>query len=118
MNPNSPNNQDASTRLARHVICNPNDFADRPAVRASAWSVLKVALGHSVDLDSMAYILLDTHRVPITAKSIADTRKQIETALDETSPHNAPRQIRITQRVRKYALSIGCPLAPHGGDAA
>lgn len=104
--------------FARDIITNPNRFADQPTVRAAAWAAMKVARGQTVDLDSMAYTLLDTHRVPVTAKSIADTREQIETALDETTPQNIPRQIRIKQRVSNHARAIGHTMAPHGGDAA
>jgi hypothetical protein len=100
------------------IIKNPNAFAEQPTVRAAAWAAMKVARGQTVDLDSMAYILLDTHRAPITAKTIADTRGQIETALDETTPQNVPRQIRIKQRVNNHARTIGHIMAPHGGDAA
>jgi hypothetical protein len=118
MSPNTPSTNETLTKPARYVVCNPNDFADQPTVRAAAWAAMKVARGHSVDLDSMAYILLDTHRAPVTAKTIADTREQIETALDETTPQNVPRQIRIKQRVSNHARTIGHTIAPHGGDAA
>ncbi len=105
------------TKSAHEIITNPNDFADQPTVRAAAWAAMKVAQGHSVDLDSMAYILLDTHRAPITAARIADTREQIETALDETHPQNPSRRIRIKQRVRNHAQANGYDVAQTGSTA-
>ncbi|MEH6522592.1 hypothetical protein [Sulfitobacter sp.] len=106
------------TQSAHHIITNPNDFTDQPILRAAAWAAMMTARNNAISLNSMAYTLLDTHRVPVTAKTIADTREQIETALDETTPQNVPRQIRIKQRVCNHALTIGHTMGPHGGDAA
>jgi hypothetical protein len=100
------------------IIKSPNAFAELPTVRAGAWAALKAARGHTSDLDSMAYILLDTHRVPITAKTIVDTRKQIETALDKIDVSCPPRQIPIKQRKNNHARPISLTIDPYGGDAA
>ncbi len=118
MTSNIPSISDTVTQPARYVVCNPNTFAEQPAIRAAAWAAMKAARGHASDLDSMAYILLDTHRAPISAKTIVDTRKQIETALDKIDIRCPPRQIPIKQRKKNHAHPISHTITPQGGDAA
>jgi hypothetical protein len=103
--------------IARHIIETPNDFAALPIVRAAAWADAMHSRGCAVNLDSMAFNLLDTHRVTINPQAIASTRKQIETALTDNSACTPVQQARISQTVRAIAQEKGYHLGPYGGAA-
>ena len=106
------------TQTARNIIQNPDTFGCDPILRAAAWAAAKQARGHTVDLDSMAFILLDTHRASITAETITQTRQKIETALDDTTTHSPILMARVTQKVRGLKAKLGLTRRPYGGDAA
>lgn len=108
--------------IALHIITHPNDFEAEPAVRAAAWAAMKQARGQTADLDSMAHILLETHRATITAQAIAQVRQTIEGALDTDRLHNIPQRIRVSQRIRSHTAHAQ-PATKHGprsptGDSA
>jgi hypothetical protein len=108
----------STEQTAFDIIRNPNTSAADLILRAGAWAALKQARGQTVDLDNMAYILLETHRAPITAASIATARWQIEHALGETHPHGPAQMARIRTATRSIAQAKGYPHGPYGGDAA
>lgn len=93
------------TQTARDIIQNPDTFGCDPILRAAAWAAAKQARGQTVDLDSMAFILLDTHRATITVEKISQTRQKIETALDDTTTHSPIQMARVTQTVRSLKKS-------------
>ncbi|WP_299558669.1 hypothetical protein [uncultured Sulfitobacter sp.] len=86
---------------ARDVVTNPNDFADQPAVRATAWAILMEARGKTVDLDRMGI-----------------TDSEPSQPFDEDRPHSPARMARVSRTTRTIARAKGYFTRPFDGDAA
>jgi hypothetical protein len=108
----------STEQTAFDIIRNPNTSAADLILRAGAWAALKQARGQTVDLDNMAYILLESQRAPITATSIAAVRHRIENVLLDMTAHSPAQMARIRTATRSIAQAKGYPHGPYGGDAA